>query len=299
MQNTQPTISIVTPTYNRGELLKNCFESLRQQTCCDFEWIIVDDGSTDHTEQIANGFLNSPHSFPIEYVQKPNGGKHTALNSAHAYIRGQYVLILDSDDTLLPEAVEIAIAGWKAYEKNSTIGFVTFLKQQTSGEINAYGKEEGVPLDVLHHKRICVASSDCCEVIRADLFKQFPFPVFPGERFLAETALWYRVGIDYKCVYINKPIYVCEYMQGGLTKEGRAMRIRNSLGGMYTSYLRMNRRCTIAERLKAGLLYICYGKFAGKSGRAIQKEAKPYGGLIALLYPFGWIMWRVWRRKYG
>jgi len=293
-----PILSIITPTYNRAEFLPRCFASLRAQTNTDFEWIVVDDGSTDDTEAVMAEIAGSLAAFSMQYIRKENGGKHTALNAAHPLIQGKYVLILDSDDWLLTEAVEIVLTGWEPYENRPDVAMVTFLKQNSDDQICAYAKEENTPTDVLRFKRICVASGDCCEVIRAELFRKYPFPVFAGERFLAETALWYRAGLDGSCVYINKPVYVCEYLDGGLTRSGRKLRIRNPKGGMYTSYLRMNRRCRMEERLKAGLLYICYGEFAGEKVGTMIRRAKPYSFLAVLCVIPGWVVYTCWKRKY-
>lgn len=292
------TLSIVTATYNRGELLRNCFRSLMNQSSFDFEWIVIDDGSTDNTEQRLEEFCAQAPPFEIFYLRKANGGKHTALNASHRFIHGKYVLILDSDDTLLPNAVETVISGWSEFKSNKEIGIVTFLKQTPEGQILAYAENERIALDVLNHKRITNVASDCCETIRADLFLKFPFPEYSGEKFLAETALWYRVGIDSKCVYINVPIYCCEYLDGGLTKSGKALRMRNCCGGMYTSYLRMHPRCALKERVKAGILYSCYSRCAGMAvGEAFYK-AKPYDLLLTLCYVPGVVLNHLWKWKY-
>ena len=96
-------ITILTPTYNRAELLKSLFASLCSQTCFDFEWLIVDDGSTDDTSLVVKTFKSD--KFPIRYYLKENGGKHTALNYSHPYIKGELLFIVDSDDILTPDAI--------------------------------------------------------------------------------------------------------------------------------------------------------------------------------------------------
>lgn len=293
-----PSLSIITPAYNRGSLLNNCFISLRNQSNFDFEWIVIDDGSTDDTKRVMKQILEEAVPFSIHYIWKENGGKHTALNESHTYIKGKYVLILDSDDKLTPDAVESVLSGWSKYEDDKQISMVTFIKQNTNGEICAYAKDENVPTDVLRYKRTCVASSDCCEVIRTNLFKKYPFPVFKGEKFLAETALWYRAGLDGSCIYINKVIYICEYLEDGLSKSGRSMRTKNPKGGMYTSLLRMNKRCFMSERIRAGLLYICYGFFADETIRSMISKAKPYQFLAILCLMPGMAMNLIWRKKY-
>lgn len=298
MENNNPTLSIVTPAYNRADLLKCCYQSLLDQTNSDFEWIIVDDGSTDQTKEEAGQFGGEEVPFSVTYIWKENGGKHTALNAAHPYIHGKYVLILDSDDKLTPDAVATVLENWKRFEDKPSIAMVTFLKQNSSGQLCAYARDEFVPTDVLRYKRVCVVSSDCCEVLRAELFLKYPFPVFEGERFLAETALWYRAGLDGDCVYINKAIYLCEYLEGGLTQSGKTMRIKTPLGGMYTSYLRMNNRCFLSERMKAGLLYVCYGRFANKTTVELFRQAQPYKILTAICILPGTVMYRFWKKKY-
>ena len=100
-------LTVLTPTYNRVHTLPACFGSLSRQTRTEFEWIVVDDGSTDGTEEYFAGLPERP--FPVRYIKKENGGKHTALNAAHPFIHGKYVLILDSDDSLTPDAVEQAL----------------------------------------------------------------------------------------------------------------------------------------------------------------------------------------------
>ena len=72
-------LTVLTPTYNRAALLPRLFESLCRQTCKDFEWIVVDDGSTDETEAVVRS-VGREAAFPVRYLRKENGGKHTAVN---------------------------------------------------------------------------------------------------------------------------------------------------------------------------------------------------------------------------
>lgn len=289
-------LTIVTPTYNRSELLTRCYQSLLRQTDKDFEWIIVDDGSTDKTGEIAQKFTAD---FPIQYLKKENGGKHTALNQSHPYINGEFVLILDSDDYLIDTAVEQINAAWRQYENNLIIGVVIFLRGATVNEpfCKAKDKDEGHPVDIMRYKRVCYYSSDCCEVIRSELFKKYPFPVFEKEKFLSEGALWNRVSFIYKCIYINKVVYIGEYIENGLTKSGKTLRVKNPLGGMYTANLNMNKKNFFGRRIKNGLLYTCYGFFARWEINDILKNNE-YKILTSLCLPVGWLLYLYWKRKY-
>lgn len=115
-----PTLTVLTATYNRGLLLSKCYASLCRQTCKDFEWLIVDDGSVDNTKEVV-GKLGEKSVFPIFYILKGNGGKHTALNYSHPYIHGRYLLMLDDDDVLTPDAVETVLKDWKLYDSNKKL----------------------------------------------------------------------------------------------------------------------------------------------------------------------------------
>lgn len=292
-------LSIVTPTYNRAGLLKNCYQSLLNQTDKRFEWIVVDDGSTDNTAEVVTEFKKKQSDIDVIYVRKDNGGKHTALNASHPFINGSYVLILDSDDTLVDTAVEEVLKYWEKYNNNEEIGIVTFLKGRSVDQPNAYAEDEGVPVDIMTYKRTCVFSGDCCEVIRTELFKKFPFPVYPGEKFMSEGVLWSRVSFSHKCVYINKVIYLAEYLEGGLTKSGRSMRIKNPRGGMFNSEIRMARKNNIRNRFKSGLLFICYGFFAGMTPRQIMSYSSKNHLIKGICLVPGYCMYRLWKKKYS
>lgn len=290
------TLSIITPTYNRADYLPRCYDSLCSQTSFDLEWIIVDDGSTDNTETVVTEF--SSVFFPIVYVKKPNGGKHTALNASHPYIRGEYVLILDSDDYLTETAVQEVIDAWSQYALEPNIGIVTFLKGTDKEHPVCAAVEYDEPAEILRYRRIRYMRTDCCEVIRTNLFKQYPFPEFEGERFLSECALWDQVSFTHKCVYRNSVIYICEYLEGGLTKSGRMLRLRNACGGMFTSNLRMDRSNFFKDRVKNALLYNCYGKCAQVPfGLLVRKCRTPW--LALLCAPGGQLLYWYWHSKQG
>lgn len=289
-------LTILTPVYNRAQLLKNCYTSLLAQTCFDFEWIVVNDGSTDNTAEVMHGIIESEKPFPIQYIEKENGGKHTALNASHPYIHGKYVLILDSDDLLTEDAVERALLAWKKWDADPDVGIVTLLKGKDREHPNCYAAEENVPVDILAYPRICPVSNDACEVIRTELFRQYPFPVFPGEKFIAEGALWGRVSFTHKCVYVNRVIYLCEYLEDGLTVAGRAMRAKNPRGGMFHANLYMASKNSLKVRLKNGLLYTCYGCFAALNPREMAALCD-HKALMWLCLPFGYCLYRLWKHQ--
>ena len=100
--------TIFTPLYNRANLISRVYESLKRQKIKDFEWIVVDDGSTDGADIIISEWPKSEKDFSIRYFYKENGGKHTAINMALSHARGDFFLICDSDDYFMDNALTIA-----------------------------------------------------------------------------------------------------------------------------------------------------------------------------------------------
>ena len=123
-------LTILTPTYNRNLLLQQLYDSLCRQTDFNFQWLVIDDGSTDGTDKFFKNIQTN--SFPIEYHWKENGGKHTALNYAHSYIKGKLVMIVDSDDYLSPDAVEVINRDWKKYSHIPDLAVLCYLKESIS-----------------------------------------------------------------------------------------------------------------------------------------------------------------------
>ena len=292
-----PLLTVITPTYNRREYLKQCWESLMKQSCMDFQWLIIDDGSSDNTNDIVHQFQQSTSGFPIDYYYKENGGKHTALNYAHPYIKGKYVVILDSDDQFTEDAVESVLDSWKEYEPNQAVGEIVFLKGFTVDDPICYGEVENKPVDMLQVKRISKHGRDCCDTYRTSLFVKYPFKVFPNEKFIGEGSAFLFIEMECLGVYINKVIYLCEYQENGLTNSGRKMRVMNPLGGMYNSKVYMNKRLPFKTRVKKGILYSCYADFAGISFGKLLKE-NDYKLLTVLTYLPGKVLYRYWKKKY-
>lgn len=96
----EKTLCVFTPTYNRAYCLNSLFASLKAQTCFDFCWLIVDDGSTDETEKLVESFQSESTPFPIEYIKQENGGKARAHNTGVEHCANELFFCVDSDDHL-------------------------------------------------------------------------------------------------------------------------------------------------------------------------------------------------------
>lgn len=214
-------VTICTPTYNRKECLKKAYNSLLNQTAKDFEWLIIDDGSQDHTDKQVEEWKKE-NKIEIRYYLKENGGKHTALNIGIQEAKGKYFCILDSDDHLVDNAVEEIIEEFSKLEDGKYAG-VGFNKIFDDGKIiGTTFRKEYVDATSLERKKYNI-DGDKAEVFYTEIIKKYPFPVFDKEKFMTEAIVWNRIAHDgYLLRWVNKPLCVCEYRADGLSASGNA-----------------------------------------------------------------------------
>lgn len=292
-------LTIITPTYNRGAELKHCWESLRSQTNKNFQWLIIDDGSTDNTSVLINEFKKHNYGFTIDHYYKQNGGKHTALNFSHPYIKGDIVLILDSDDLLINQAVEIVLNEWQKLVHCPEIGGVTFMRSQDGHTPLAMMPKNTVLSDHINFRINQHITGDCCETLRTSVFTSYSFPEIAGEHFLGEGMLWTTLSFSYQTLYLNRILYIVpEYRSDGLTKAGRRLRINNPQGSALNAELHMDKRINTTVRIKNALLKSCYSFFLHKRPKDILKETN-YSFLVGICLPAGYLLYLFWLRKYG
>ena len=211
-------ITILTPTFNRAHLLPRLFESLTHQTDFNFEWLVMDDGSTDGTSDLFAGktFLSAP--FPIRYYWQENGGKHRALNAGVKQAKGDFIFIADSDDWLLPQSVAIVGLHTSAIADDNTFAGVAGLDVFDDERIVGTGLPQDIidcnAMDIRYRYHV---DGDLKEVFKTTVLQEFPFPEIQDEKFCPEQLVWFRIAQKYKLRYFNTPIYVAEYQPNGIT----------------------------------------------------------------------------------
>lgn len=257
-------ITVLTPTFNRGGRLQSLWNSLQKQTVKDFEWLVVDDGSTDGTKNLITQ-LQEKSDFPIRYIYKNNGGKHTALNVGIQTICSELIFIVDSDDCVTDDAVESILKIHKKYRSQNNICGYAFLRAFPDGKVN--GKKFDVNEKIGSYIDVRVngddTGADKAEVFKTHCLKEFPFPEYPNEKFLGEDLVWVRMARKYEMVHINKAIYVGNYLEDGLTNNRRKHNIASPVGCMHRAEEFMESDLKTRYRIKGGLQYIVYGRFAG------------------------------------
>lgn len=297
MVREHPAITIITPTYNRASNLINLYETLKAQTNSCFEWLIVDDGSTDDTEQVVQEFL-AEQQVVIRYLKKENGGKHRALNAGIAMIESKLTFIVDSDDYLPDDAVETILLYYDKYKSAPNLCGYSFLRCFEDGSVNtAYFKKDE---EIASYRDVRINGNiggDKAEVFYTSILKQFPFPEYDGEKFLPEDLVWMQMSGPYQMVHINKCIYIGEYLDGGLTKTGRAMKIYSPRGMMHRSLVYLNDSGVYLKvKIKMMILYIVYGKFAGISAKKLYDMTRSKALFLLLVLP-SFLIYCKWKKE--
>lgn len=290
------TVTILTPTFNRGGGLQSLWDSLQKQTVKDFEWLIVDDGSTDGTKNLITQ-LQEESDFPIRYIYKSNGGKHTALNVGIQTICSELTFIVDSDDCVTDDAVESILKIHKKYRSQNNICGYAFLRAFPDGKVN--GKKFDVDEKIGSYIDVRVngddTGADKAEVFKTHCLREFPFPEYPNEKFLGEDLVWVRMARKYEMVHINKAIYVGNYLEDGLTNNRRKHNIASPVGCMHRAEEFMESDLKTRYRIKGGLQYIVYGRFAGvKICDLIRKSRHKI--LATVCIPGGLLLYARWNK---
>ncbi|MCM1028055.1 MAG: glycosyltransferase family 2 protein [Pseudoflavonifractor sp.] len=226
-------LTIFTPTYNRAYRLPDLYESLCRQTSGDFEWLIVDDGSTDNTEELINGWISEGKISNLRYIKQTNGGKHRAINRGVKEAKGELFFIVDSDDRLTPDAVEWILTEYAKIRGDHSFAGLSGVAVTADGHRVGDGSDfPTIDANALDFRLKYKIKGDMSEVIRTDILREIPFPEYEGEKFCPEAVVWNRVARKYRFRWINKGIYVCEYLPDGLTAKIVALRRNNPRASM-------------------------------------------------------------------
>lgn len=247
-------ITVFTPTYNRAYILPALYNSLCCQTDKDFEWIVVDDGSTDRTQALIQQFQQE-NKISIKYFKTRNSGKHVAINFGVAKADSELFFIVDSDDNLTSDAISTIKTIFNRISSDKTFCGISGVRIDFEG--NCIGGK--FPSDKIDSNAIDIRlkyqfRGDLAEVYRTDVLKEFPFPIYEKERFLTEAIVWNRIAsAGYKIRYTDKGFYRCEYRPDGLTAKMTRLRMENPIGATsyYSEYIGM--QIPFKEKIKTAI----------------------------------------------
>ncbi len=223
-------ITVFTPTYNRAYILETLYRSLQRQSYHDFEWLVVDDGSSDGTQALVDLWQKEDNPFPIRYYKKENGGKCRAINYALERARGELFFTVDSDDYLTDDALE-KIVKWEADlpKDQKYCGFAGNLG--TAQDVTPNKPLPGDFLDGTAFDRYGLVEGERASVFYTEIHRRYLYPEFPGEKFLTEAVTWNRMAYDgYKMRFFNDIIWIYEFKEDGLTNAGYQLFLNNPQG---------------------------------------------------------------------
>lgn len=290
-------ITIFTPTYNRAFTLTRLYESLCIQKSFDFEWLVIDDGSTDDTKQLIASFQEDENSFSIRYYYQENGGKASAIRTGVQLAFGDFFLFLDSDDYLTAHAIAAISPYLNDIKSDSRICGVTGLKVSSLGvTLGTYIPNTVLNVDYLSFRLIYKAVGDYTEIVKTSILKDFPFPSFEGEKFCTEALVLNRIAHKYVSRYVNVPVLVCEYLPDGLSETyDQIMAKSPQASSLYYKEL----FCSSLVPIKLKMIYLkSYWKYYGYCRGKAKREVRPTLSMY-MLYPVSSLtifLWNFYRK---
>ncbi len=284
-----PFLTVFTPVYNRAYIITKLYDSLCRQTCDDFEWLVVDDGSTDNIDELMEKFI-ADEKVRIRYFKQANGGKHRAINRGVSEASGRMFFIVDSDDHLTDKAVEWAIGKSREIIDNPDFAGISGLRIKPDGsKIGGENDFSIIDADAIEIRTRYGVTGDLAEIYKTDVLRRFPFPDFPGEKFCSEGLIWNRIAMTgARLRYCYEGIYVCEYLGDGLTA-GRVKCRRESPEYsmlLYAEALK-NPAISLKTKIKYAILFWRYGE---KSKKSFFSKAKMIHPIYLTLAPAGIII---------
>ena len=265
--------TIFTPTYNRKEFLTKLYGSLKKQTYKDFEWIVVDDGSSDGTKEIVQNFIDEK-KLDIKYYYKENGGKQRAYNYGAEKACRELFICLDSDDEYVADGLEIIEKYWKKYEQNEEIAGMGYLSVYPNEKVigTEFPENEMIAtqFDIYNKYKV---KGDKGLMFRTSVIKKYPFPVFYEEKFITEAIVYNRISEKYKMLYVNEKIEIKEYQEDGLTSGYNDLLLRNPKGQALYHNEKNRHYMNFREKLLNNAVYYKFCRSAGYSFLKMWKES--------------------------
>lgn len=249
-------LTVITPTFNRSHTLSKCYESLCQQTDQRFQWMVIDDGSTDKTEELFEKWIHEGQ-INILYYKKENGGKASALNYSFSKIYTPYAVCLDSDDYFSNDAVFKAISQLERICNDKLACGIVALRNNLDGSVmgdrtipNSFYSVTAADLFLrlnLNTELICF--------YKTDILKNYSFPIFEGEKFVSPAWMQYTITQDYYYVVSRDCYCYCEYISDGLTKNKQSIIKNNPNGYSCVKKFSFNLSPSMLLRIKHGIMY--------------------------------------------
>lgn len=286
-------ITVFTPTFNRGYIIEDLYNSLSKQKSFNFEWLIIDDGSTDDTSLKIDSFIEKENDFLIRYYKNENSGKPRAINRALNLAKGKYIFIADSDDKLTEDAI-IKLEKW--IDEIDNIDDIVGVGAAKGFSKTQYIK--GVPpkislqlgyIDATNiDRKDYDLDADMCEAYKVGILKKFKFEVWEGEKFSPEEIVLNEMALNgYRVRWHRDIIYICDYLSDGLTKGSWSLLKNNPMG--YS--MLYNHKLKYTKEFKKKFNYACQHIALAIVGKEFKYILKSNSKLVTVLaIPFGYLL---------
>lgn len=292
-------ITVFTPTYNRAYIIDELYNSLKKQTFIDFEWLIIDDGSTDCTYEKVKNWSADNTKFPIRYYKFENSGKQKEINRALDLARGELFFTVDSDDLLTADALD-KINQWEKTipQCEKFCGFAGSDGDMTGKAINPIFSEEYV--DATFFNRYAETGMfighDRPWVFYTDVHRQYRYPEFEGEKFIAEAVVWNRMAKDgYQIRCFNDVIYLIEHQEDGYTKKISQILIQSPKGyGLWKAEQMSFLKYGFLSRIKEYYIFYCdlQNKYHWRDIAKYIQASAPVMMFVIIAFKLKHIGWR-------
>jgi glycosyltransferase involved in cell wall biosynthesis len=299
-----PLFTVFTATYNRAHTIHRVYDCLCKQTLPDFEWLVIDDGSIDRTAELICAWVRVAN-FPIRYFKQVHSGKHIAHNRALREARGRFFAYLDSDDALLPNALEKLIRGWSTIPENEQHAFysVGALCCDQSGKIigDSFATDP-FDADFRELRYIHRIRGEKWIVGLTDVMRCYPFPEVFGIQFIPEGMVWSNIAKSFKTRWSNEVlrIYYVDDLETGATLSKRASFGDHALGRWHYYVWLLNNDLEYffhspVPFLKAAVMLPIVGWSSGKSVRETVTSLNRFLAkiLVRLALPFSLLLYGI------
>lgn len=290
-------LTIFTPTYNRAYILPQLYNSLKKQTIKDFEWLVVDDGSSDNTEELVNAWIKE-NLVHIRYIKQKNGGKMKAHNTGVLNTESELFFCVDSDDYIVDASVEKILNKWNSLSINEQESLAGMVGYKGVSEDLPIGNRfpENVERDSLSGFYQKGLSGDTSLIFRTEVIKKFPFPIIGNEKFITEAYVYDQIDRCYQLYAIPEVLTICEYRKDGLTRNLPEITFRNPCG--YVAY--NLQRGNFAKTTKECFLFYVRASAFSKYTKNMKMPLSPSRKyLYTISRPFGMLFYLHKKKLYA
>lgn len=287
------TLTVFTPAYNRAHTIGRTYKSLCRQTCKDFCWLVVDDGSSDNTRQLVEAWI-AEGKIPIRYIYQENQGMHGAHNTAYRNIETPLNTCIDSDDFMPDDAVEKILECWREHGGDDVAGIIG-LDVTEDGKVIGTRFPDGMTRTTLQGFYQAGGRGDKKLVYRTDVIKRYPeYPLFEGERYVGLAYKYMLIDQDYQLITLNEPLVVVEYQQDGSSFNMFKQYWNNPRGFAFFRKAEMATTRSLKRKMKVCTHYVS-SSIISRNWRFVQES--PEKLLTLLCIPSGFALFCLIRYK--